>query len=88
MALSSAVDAGWPVVWSGDDEGASVRFAYLAPSSREATIREIMELTGVSNGMAQLVRAAAQDWDGSDPVRSLRLLTEPPTEIGKVEESL
>lgn len=70
-ALSSAVDARWPVVWSGDDEGASVRFAYLAPSSGEATIVEIMELTDVSNGMAQLVRAAAQDWDGSDPVRSL-----------------
>lgn len=70
-ALSIAVEAGWPVVWSGDDDGGGVSFAYLEPPSGPATIIEIMELTDVSNGLAELVRAAARDWDGSDPVRSL-----------------
>jgi hypothetical protein len=62
---------GWPIVWSGGDEG-SARFAYVEPPAGPTAIVEIMELTPVTQGMADLVRGAAADWDGSDPVRSLR----------------
>ena len=69
-ALRAARESGWPVVWSGGDEG-SVRYAYLEPPDGPVPIVEIMELTAASRGMATLVRGAAEGWDGSDPVRSL-----------------
>jgi len=62
---------GWPVVWSGGGDG-GVRYAYVEPPvPGPATIVEIMELTDLTRGMATLVRDAAANWDGSDPVRSL-----------------
>ena len=69
-AVQSAKAAGWPVVWSGGDDGA-VRYAYLEPPAGPATIVEIMELNDLTLGMGRLVRDAAAGWDGVDPVRSL-----------------
>jgi hypothetical protein len=69
-ALQSAQAAGWPVVWSGGEDG-SVRYAYLEPPTGPAAIVEIMELNELTEGMGKLVREAAADWDGNDPIRSL-----------------
>lgn len=66
--MAEIADA-WPVVWSGGEDG-GVRFAYVEPPVG-ATIVEIMELTEASAGMASLVRQAAADWDGTDPIREL-----------------
>jgi hypothetical protein len=41
------------------------------PTAGPATILEIMELTAATSGMAEFVRAAADGWDGSDPIRRL-----------------
>ncbi|MDV3127774.1 VOC family protein [Mycobacterium sp. 21AC1] len=61
--------AEWPMVWSGGRrEG--VRFAYFEPPAGAAVV-EIMELTEASAGMAAFVKKAAQEWDGSDPIREL-----------------
>jgi hypothetical protein len=43
----------------------------VEPPAGPTPIVEIMELTDMTLGMAKLVREAAADWDGSDPVRSL-----------------
>jgi len=69
-ALTAGRDAGWPVVWSSED-AASVRFAYFEPPAGPATIIELMEINPATAGMADLVRSAAVDWDGSDPIRVL-----------------
>ncbi|MCP9273347.1 VOC family protein [Mycolicibacterium arenosum] len=61
--------AGWPVVWEGG-EGESVRFAYAEPPVG-APIAEITARTDATVGLAELVRSAAADWDGSDPIRVL-----------------
>lgn len=62
--------AGWPVVWEGGSDGGP-RFAYLEPPDGPTAVIEIMELTDTTSWMADLVRDAAADWDGSDPVREL-----------------
>jgi hypothetical protein len=68
--MRSLTDAGWPVVWSGG-EGDGVRYAYAVPPGGPAAIIEIMELNEATNFLAEFVRAAADGWDGSDPIRSL-----------------
>ncbi|HKO33418.1 MAG TPA: VOC family protein [Candidatus Limnocylindria bacterium] len=75
--MARVAAAGWPVVWSGGaDDG--VRFSYVelggaepTGPARPAAIIEIMELTEASAGMAAFVRRAAENWDGSDPIREL-----------------
>lgn len=62
--------AGWPVVWSGGED-VGTRFAYVEPPNCPASVVEIMELTEITAGMAEFVRDAATDWDGSDPIRAL-----------------
>ncbi|WP_193046997.1 VOC family protein [Mycolicibacterium baixiangningiae] len=69
-ALHSAEAAGWPVVWSGGDDG-GVRFAYVEPTAGPATIYEITERTEVLDGMDAMIRGAAAAWDGADPIRVL-----------------
>lgn len=69
-AVQSVQDAGWPVVWSGG-EANGVRYAYLEPPGGPAPIIEISELNDATKGLADFVRAAADGWDGTDPIRSL-----------------
>lgn len=72
-ALDRTQAAGWPVVWSGGED-TSTRFAYLEPpAGSPATIYELMELTEVTEGMAAFIRDAATNWDGSDPIREIRV---------------
>lgn len=68
--MRSVEAAGWPVLWSGGGNGGT-SFAYFEPPAGPAAIIEIMELTPATEGMAKLVRDAAANWDGSDPVRSI-----------------
>lgn len=69
-ALAAGEKAGWPVVWAGGD-AASARYAYFEAPAGPATIIELMELNPATAGMAEFVRSAAQDWDGSEPIRVL-----------------
>jgi Glyoxalase/Bleomycin resistance protein/Dioxygenase superfamily len=68
--VKSLQDAGWPVVWSSG-EGDMVRYAYAEPPNGPVAIIEVMELNEVTTGLGDFVRAAADGWDGSDPIRSL-----------------
>lgn len=69
-ALAAGEEAGWPVVWSGGDE-TTARYAYFEPPAGPATIIELMALTPTTTAMAEFVRSAAQNWDGSEPIRVL-----------------
>jgi catechol 2,3-dioxygenase-like lactoylglutathione lyase family enzyme len=60
---------GWPIVWSGGQEG--VRYAYAGAPSGPATVVEISELNDMVAAFNQLIRDAADGWDGSDPIRTL-----------------
>jgi hypothetical protein len=69
-AVQSVKDAGWSVVWSGG-EGEGVRYVYLETADGPAPIIEISELNDATKGLGEFVRAAADGWDGTDPIRSL-----------------
>jgi catechol 2,3-dioxygenase-like lactoylglutathione lyase family enzyme len=71
--MASVRDAGWSVVWLGDED-IGTRFAYLEPPNGPAhisTVIEIMEDNEITSGMGKFIRDAAVDWDGSDPIRIL-----------------
>ncbi len=68
--VAGAVAAGWPVVHHGTGGGIA-KFAYLDAGGFTSTVVEIMELNEVTTWMTTMVREAARDWDGRDPVRSL-----------------
>ncbi len=69
--MEKARAAEWPVVWSGGTRG-TVRFAYFALDPEISTVIEVMELNDASQGLADLVASAAEQWDGiTDPIRSL-----------------
>jgi hypothetical protein len=57
------------VVWEGgEDQGQ--RYAYAEPPAG-AAIAELTARTDALEGLAELIRSAAADWDGSDPIREL-----------------
>lgn len=68
--LRGAQAAGWPVVWSGGEE-LGARFAYLESSGGPADILEVVELTEGVSAFNDLIRDAAREWDGKDPIRTL-----------------
>jgi hypothetical protein len=57
-------------VWSGGED-LGTRFAYFETSGFPAPIVEISEMTEATSAMATLVRDAAENWDGGDPIRVL-----------------
>ncbi len=61
---------GWPVVHGGSSGGV-VNFAYVDAGGMVSPVIEIMELNATTRWMAETVRRAAEEWDGSEPVRSL-----------------
>jgi hypothetical protein len=73
-ALTAARDADGP--WSGWANGETgVRYSYLVAPAGTAAVVELMELNELSQGLATLVRDAAVNWDGSEPVRQTGLIT-------------
>ncbi|MFE6822230.1 VOC family protein [Streptomyces sp. NPDC057690] len=70
-AVKTIVGAtGWPVVWSSDDRKSPLRYAYLQPpTGHPAHVIEIMERTAATDNFAEMLRNAADVWDGNQPVR-------------------
>jgi Glyoxalase/Bleomycin resistance protein/Dioxygenase superfamily len=69
-ALASGEAAGWPVVHRGTSGGVA-RFAYLDAGGISSTVVEVMELNDITGPLMTMVRDAARDWDGADPIRTL-----------------
>src|SRR5947208_15812553 len=59
---------GFKAVMSGE-VGARGRFVYFDTEYHPGTVIELSEVAGPKGRMFDLIRAAAKDWDGSDPVR-------------------
>src|SRR4029453_2531236 len=70
-AVEAAARAeGWDLVTVGNTGGATHFFyAELAPVT--STVIEVMELNDLTRWLGETVRARAEGWDGSDPVRPL-----------------
>jgi hypothetical protein len=68
--VAAAEAAGWPEVWSGGG-GDIPHYAYFEPSGAPAPVIEITELTEGTAAMAKVIRDAAANWDGTDPIRTL-----------------
>ena len=68
----------WPVVWSGGGDGTG--YAYVEQPGSPAAILEIMAINPGTEALANLVRTAAQGWDGSNPVRELSAASFAPPE--------
>jgi Glyoxalase/Bleomycin resistance protein/Dioxygenase superfamily len=69
-SVGRAEAAGWPVVHRGTGGGIA-QFAYVDAGGFTSTVVEIMELNDITRAMTAMVRDAAVDWDGKDPVRRL-----------------
>lgn len=68
--LAEVAAAGTPVGQSGTI-GERGRFAYLETASHPGTVIEISEISGSKGRFFDHVRACAEGWDGSEPVRSV-----------------
>lgn len=58
-----------PVQWGSTANG--IRFAYLSTDHHPGAMIELIEHGPAIDGFFALVREAARDWDGSEPVRRL-----------------
>ena len=59
----------------GGEVGERGRFIYFDTEFHPGTVIELSEVTGPKGRMFDIIREAAQDWDGSDPVRPFPDLT-------------
>lgn len=66
--LARARSQGLTVVMSGE-VGANGRYVYFAEQSHPGSMVELSEVAGPKGALFRRIRAAASNWDGSDPVR-------------------
>jgi len=52
--------------------GTGIRFAYVDTDDHPGGMIELIEAGAAITGFFKLVRDAAQDWDGSEPIRRMR----------------
>ena len=64
-----AIAAGFVVGHEGQIGGPNGRFAYFETAGHAGTVVEISDVSGSKGRFFQRVRAIAETWDGSDPVR-------------------
>jgi len=64
-----AIAAGFTVGHEGQIGGPKGRFAYFETSGHAGTVIEISDISGSKGRFFEKVKAAAANWDGSEPVR-------------------
>ncbi|WP_039805426.1 VOC family protein [Nocardia araoensis] len=71
--LDRATEAGLRVVQSGRSGrgGPDERFVYFEPGGHPGAMIELSEISGDKGRVFQKVAAAANGWDGSDPIREM-----------------
>jgi putative NADPH-quinone reductase len=70
-ALERVAELGYEIGQSGT-VGKNGRFVYLCTESHPGTVVELSEACGWKAKFFQKVSQAAQNWDGSDPIRSVQ----------------
>ena len=66
-----ALALGYRIGHEGQIGGAQGRFAYFDTETHPGTVIEISDVSGPKGAFFALVRQAAADWDGTDPVPKL-----------------
>lgn len=66
--LARLIAQGFKPVMSGE-VGERGRFVYFDTEYHPGTVIELSEVAGPKGKLFDLIRAASEDWDGSDPVR-------------------
>ena len=72
--LARMIELGFTVKMSGE-VGDNGRFVYFDKEYHPGTVIELSEVLGPKGDMFKMIREAAVDWDGSDPVRSFPKLS-------------
>ncbi len=67
--FATATRLGWTVGQSGQ-VGRKGRFVYFDTEHHPGTVIELSEKSGKKGAMFERIRAAADDWDGRDPIRT------------------
>jgi len=70
-ALAAATSRGHAVAQSGESGGPDGRFVYFAEEAHPGTVIELSEVSGAKGRFFEHIRAQAQAWEGSEPVRVL-----------------
>ena len=66
-----ALALGYRVGHEGQIGGRRGRFAYFETQGHPGTVLELSDISGRKGEFFEHVRAAAADWDGSDPIRAV-----------------
>lgn len=69
--LAAATARGHRVAQSGESGGPDGRFVYFAESAHPGTVIELSEVSGAKGRFFTHIRAQAESWDGTEPVRTL-----------------
>lgn len=70
-ALDGLLGRGYEVGQSGCIGGASGRFVYFAAEQHPGSVLELVDTSAQLGQLFDFIRAAAADWDGSDPIRRM-----------------
>jgi hypothetical protein len=70
-AYDSALSLGYRVGHEGQIGGEQGRFVYFDTERHPGTVLELSDISGPKGAFFDLVRQAAVDWDGTDPIRRL-----------------
>lgn len=73
--LERILGAGYEIGQSGH-VGENGRFVYFLTEGHPGTVIELSEVSGRKGQFFKKIKAAAQDWDGSDPIRTIATLAE------------
>lgn len=69
--LERILKTGLTIEQSGVALDPQTKFAYFASTGHNGTVMELIALSDALRPIFEMVRKAASDWDGSDPMRSL-----------------
>jgi len=67
--LARLLEKGWKVGMSGE-VGERGRFVYFETEFHPGTVIELSEIAGPKGTVFRIIRESAENWDGSDPVRT------------------
>lgn len=69
--MQKALNAGLQVEQSGVVFNEHGRFTYFASTGHDGTVMELISMSDTLREMFQMVKAAAESWDGTDPIRQI-----------------
>lgn len=69
--LQRALDAGMVIEQSGVVLSEDGRFAYFESDGHPGTVMELIAVTDTNREIFQMIKAASENWDGTEPVRRM-----------------